>query len=79
MTVWVLLPSLQFDADVRHAWQYFALHVVANGDVQRVVLIELHERDGEVVLVIAYAFAPYLSVLAHQWAVDGVYYRLVGG
>ena len=52
MTVWVLLPSLQFDADVRHAWQYFALHVVANGDVQRVVLIELHERDGEVVLVI---------------------------
>ena len=42
----------EFDSDVADAWKDFSLHVVANHDVDGVILVEVIQVDGEVVLVI---------------------------
>ena len=54
---------LQLYADISHAWQYLALHVVAHDDVQRVALLQLQLADIKLILSVADAFAQNVALL----------------
>lgn len=62
----------EFDSDVADAWKDFSLHVVANHDVDGVILVEVIQVDGKVVLVITDSLTCCHAILIDEVALDGI-------
>ena len=74
----------EFDSDVADAWKDFSLHVVANHDVDGVILVEVIQVDGEVVLIVADTLSGAGTIFSDELAEHGIgffytIFLLVGG
>lgn len=62
-----------FKSNITDAWQNLSFHVMADGDVDRVVFVQLINVDGEVILIITDSLSCSSSVFVDELTLDGVY------
>lgn len=65
---------LYFNSYVTDTWKNLSLHIMSDGDMNGVVLLELIDVDREVVLIVADSLTSCYPIVVDKVAQDGIHF-----